>query len=75
MIWVLAAIVITTIGVMAVVDAYFEVDSAALRHISDLYFNSKEPLDDDVWWLSYELYYKSRQPYVYKIFSAIGEEE
>ena len=75
MIWVLAAIVITTIGVMAVVDAYFEGDRAALRHISDLYSDSKEPLDEGVWWLSCELYYKSRQMKLYTIFSAIGEEE
>ena len=73
MLWVLAAIVITTIGVMAIVEAYFEAERSAFKHISALYFNVKDLLDDDVWWLSYELYYASRGIKNYTIFSAIGE--
>ena len=60
MIWVLAAIVITTIGVMAVIDAYFEGDRAAKHHIICQYFAGLPDGDVEVWYSSYLLYIRSR---------------
>ena len=59
MIWMLAAIVTTTIGVMAVIDAYFEGDRAAKHHILCKYLAGTNG-DVEVWYSSYILYIRSR---------------
>ena len=60
MIWVLAAIVVVTIGVMAVIDAYFEADRAAKHHILCQYLEGTDG-DVEVWYASYILYTRSRK--------------
>ena len=60
MIWVLAAIVITTIGVMAVIDAYFEGDRDSYWSIFESYGKELNTVDDDIWWSSFVLYENSR---------------
>ena len=60
MIWMLAAIVVVTIGVMAVIDAYFEGDRDSYRYILDSYREEIHTVDDDIWWNSFILYENSR---------------
>ena len=59
MIWVLAAIVVVTIGVMAVIDAYFEGDRAVKHHLLCQYLDGTNG-DVEVWYSSYLLYTRSR---------------
>ncbi len=56
MIWMLAAIVVVTIGVMAVIDAYFEGDRDSYWSILDSYGKEIHTVDDDIWWDSFVLY-------------------
>ena len=60
MIWMLAAIVVVTIGVMAVVDAYFEGDRDSYWSILESYRKEIHTVDDDIWWNSFVLYEDSR---------------
>ena len=60
MIWMLAAIVVVTIGVMAVIDAYFEGDRDSYWSILDAYRKEIHTVDDDIWWNSFVLYENSR---------------
>ena len=60
MIWVLAAIVITTIGVMAVIDAYFEGDRDSYWSILESYGKELNTVDYDIWCSSFVLYENSR---------------
>ena len=60
MIWMLAAIVVVTIGVMAVIDAYFEGCSDSNEYIMSLYEEDMRKVDVDVWYNSYRLYLNSR---------------
>ena len=60
MIWMLAAIVVVTIGVMAVIDAYFEGDRDSYRYIRESYRKEIHTVDDDIWWNSFILYENSR---------------
>ena len=56
MIWMLAVIVVVTIGVMAVIDAYFEGDWDSYWSILDAYGKEIHTVDDDIWWDSFVLY-------------------
>ena len=60
MIWMLAAIVVVTIGVMAVIDAYFEGDRDSYWSILESYRKEINTVDDDIWWNSFALYGHSR---------------
>ena len=62
MIWMLAVIVVVTIGVMAVIDAYFEGCSDSDEYIMSLYEEDmhKVDVDVDVWYNSHRLYLNSR---------------
>lgn len=60
MIWMLAAIVVVTIGVMAVIDAYFEGWSDSDEYIMSLYVEDMHKVDVDVWCNSHRLYLNSR---------------
>lgn len=60
MIWMLAAIVVVTIGVMAVIDAYFEGDRDSYWSILDHYTKEMNTVDDDIWWGSFVRYENSR---------------
>ena len=60
MIWVLAAIVVVTIGVMAVIDASFEGCRHSRANINSLYAEEGVYDDDDIWWRSFTLYWQSR---------------
>ena len=57
----LAAIVVVTIGVMAVVDAYFEGDRDSYWSILESYRKEIHTVDDDIWWNSFVLYENSRR--------------
>lgn len=61
MIWMLAAIVVVTIGVMAVIDAYFEGDRDSYWSILESYGKEIHTVDDDIWWNSFVLYENSRR--------------
>lgn len=60
MIWMLAAIVVVTIGVMAVIDAYFEGIWDSYWYTLESYGKELNTVDDDIWWNSFVLYEKSR---------------
>ena len=61
MIWMLAAIVVVTIGVMAVIDAYFEgIRDSNWYIIVESYGKELNTVDDDIWWNSFVLYENSR---------------
>ena len=60
MIWMLAAIVVVTIGVMAVIDAYFEGDRDSYWSILVSYRKEIHTVDDDIWWNSFVLYENAR---------------
>ena len=60
MIWMLAAIVVVTIGVMAVIDAYFEGGRDSYWSIIDSYGEEIHTVDEDIWWKSFVLYENSR---------------
>ena len=60
MIWMLAAIVVVTIGVMAVIDAYFEGDRDSYMSIIESYRKEARTVDDDVRWYSFVLYENAR---------------
>ncbi len=60
MIWMLAAIVVVTIGVMAVIDAYFEGDRDSYWSVLDSYRKELNTVDTDIWWNSFVLYENSR---------------
>lgn len=60
MIWMLAAIITTTIGVMAVIDAYFEGDIDSYRSILESYEKEIHTVDYVIWCNSFVLYEKAR---------------
>ena len=60
MIWMLAAIVVVTIGVMAVIDAYFEGDRDSYWSILESYGKELNTVDYDIWCNSFALYENSR---------------
>ena len=61
MIWMLAAIVVVTIGVMGVIDAYFEGILDSDWSILESYGKEFHTVDDvDIWWNSFVLYENSR---------------
>ena len=60
MIWMLAAIVVVTIGGMAVIDAYFEGIWDSYWYITESYGKEIHTVDDDIWWNSFVLYENSR---------------
>ncbi len=60
MIWMLAAIVVVTIGVMAVIDAYFEGDRDSYWSLLVSYRKEIHTVDTDIWWNSFVLYENSR---------------
>ena len=60
MIWMLAAIVVVTIGVMAVIDAYFEGIWDSYWYILESYGKEIHTVDYDIWCNSFVLYENSR---------------
>ena len=60
MIWMLAATVVVAIGVMAVIDAYFEGDWASYRSVLNSYGKEIHTVDDDIWRDSFVLYENAR---------------
>ena len=60
MIWMLAAIVVVTIGVMVVIAAYFEGDKDSYRSIIESYRKEARTVDFDIWCNSFILYENSR---------------
>ena len=60
MIWMLAAIVVVTIGVMAVINAYFEGDRDSYMSIIESYIKELNTVDYDIWCNSFVLYENAR---------------
>lgn len=60
MIWMLAAIVVVTIGVTVVIDAYFEGDRDSYLAILESYRKEIHTVDDDIWWNSLVRFENSR---------------
>ena len=61
MLWLIAAIVIVTIGTMAIIDAYFEGVEKSHDHILNQYIEGVGDFTDlDVWYSSYLLYVRTR---------------
>lgn len=60
MIWIVVILLITELGLMAVIDAYFEGCSDSNEHIMSLYVEDMHKVDVDVWCNSNRLYLNSR---------------
>ena len=60
MLWIVAALLIAELGLMALIDAYFEGCSDSNEYIMSLYVEDMYKTDVDVWCNSYRLYLNSR---------------